>query len=91
MIEPKVADPSVTVFLDSATYGNPAGYAIGGFYFPYGSGNVEGIAFHPQEQTGESQILTSFILGNKFILTQETSRPVDPTPSPPAELPYAGR
>lgn len=76
-----VSDPSVKVFLDSANYGG--NYRIGGFYFPYGSGIVEGLAFHPADQTGEAQILTSFIFGNKFIHTIET-QPSDP-------LPYTGR
>jgi hypothetical protein len=92
----EVLNPAVNIFLDSESYGNPSDYAIGGFYFTYGSGIVEGLAFHPYEQEGESQVLTSFIFGNKFIHASEPGPEPEPTPTPvvPAqqeELPYTGR
>lgn len=75
------AQAGVRVLMDSDNYDGE--YRIGTFYFEYGRGIVEGFAFHPPEQTGESQILTGVLFGNKFIHVS-TVQP-QPTPEPPKE------
>ncbi len=77
-----IAD-DVNVLLDLPDY--PAGfqrtdYRVLAAYFPYGSGTVEGFAYHPFEQTGASHNFSSVLYGNTFV----TSAPFLPPPPPPA-------
>lgn len=65
IIADEILNPDVRVILDIENYGGA--YRIGAFYFPYGNGIVEGFAYHPPEQTGESGILSASLYGNKFI------------------------
>jgi hypothetical protein len=77
----QVLSADVRNILDSSAYaGSQLG--IGGLYFVHGKGIVEGLAFHPQEQSGESRRLTAFIYGNKLVHTsaQQTATPL-PTPT----------
>jgi len=60
----------VRILMDSDKFGVPFRYAILGFYFQFGNGIVEGIAFHPQDQLpvgSPSFYATEQIYGNKFI------------------------
>jgi hypothetical protein len=41
----------VRILMDSAKFGVPFRHAILAFYFPFGNGIVEGLAFHPQQQS----------------------------------------
>jgi hypothetical protein len=41
----------VRILMDSNKFGVPFRHAILGFYFPFGNGIVEGLAFHPQQQS----------------------------------------
>ena len=63
----------VRIIADSKSYG-PAGnqYAILGFYFEYGAGIVEGLAFHPQQQVksvvgNHGYYAVYQVYGNKFV------------------------
>ena len=62
----------IRVIMDASNYGG-VGYRILGFYFPYGSGLVEGFAYHPQEQTSDitgdpnSYVVSATLYGNKFV------------------------
>ncbi len=64
----RLLQSEVRNILDSQVYAGSLS-RIGGFYFYHGKGIVEGLAFHPQEQAGESRRLTSFIYGNKLVHT----------------------
>lgn len=66
----------VRVIMDSGNYGYPAPsipYAILAFYFPFGNGIVEGLAFQPYEQLyplyadQNGYYATYEIYGNKFV------------------------
>jgi len=62
----------VRILIDSNKFGVPYRYAILGFYFEFGAGIVEGLAFHPQEQipsiVGEKGFYAVHqIYGNKFV------------------------
>ncbi|MBU7007154.1 post-COAP-1 domain-containing protein [Phosphitispora fastidiosa] len=89
----QVISPEVRVILNTASYGDWDGntglYRVGAFYFPYGSGIIEGFAYHPQEQTGDAQILSASLYGNKFI--HGTEKPVDPPVPPPADENIPGK
>lgn len=66
----------VRILMDTTHYGYPhsaTGYAVLAFYFPYGNGIVEGLAFQPYEQVYPSYAdqngyyATYEIYGNKFV------------------------
>ena len=63
----------VRILIDSDKFGVPYRHAILGFYFPFGNGIVEGLAFHPYEQTfpnyadQNGYYATYEIYGNKFV------------------------
>lgn len=63
----------VRIIIDSNSFGVPYRYAILGFYFQYGNGIVEGLAFHPYEQlyptySDENGYYATYeIYGNKFV------------------------
>ena len=66
----------VRVIMDTTNYGYPAPqipYAILAFYFPYGNGIVEGLAFQPYQQLyptyadQNGYFATYEIYGNKFV------------------------
>jgi hypothetical protein len=63
----------VRILMDSNKFGVPFRYAILGFYFQFGNGIVEGIAFHPYEQLypnyadQNGYYATYEIYGNKFV------------------------
>ncbi len=96
----------VRVLLDLPDY--PSGYQRTDYralaaYFPYGSGTVEGFAYHPFEQTGASFNFSSILYGNTFVasvpflppapppapnaLGLPTPPPAPPVPPPPPPLP----
>ena len=57
----------VRVWMDSNQYGPDGEYRVLGFYFPYGEGVVEGMAYHPQEQVeGKTGDPYSFVAGTVF-------------------------
>ncbi|MBI5000207.1 MAG: hypothetical protein HZB92_01575 [Euryarchaeota archaeon] len=55
----------VRVLIDCEDYGGD--YRIMAAYFAYGKGSVEMLAYHPEDQSGLSYILTSVFYGNRFI------------------------
>lgn len=60
----------VRIIIDSNKFSLPNRYAILGFYFQFGSGIVEGLGFHPQQQLpvgskGYYAVLQAY--GNKFV------------------------
>ncbi len=63
----------VRIIIDSDKFGVPFRHAILGFYFQFGNGIVEGLAFHPYEQTfpnyadQNGYYATYEIYGNKFV------------------------
>ena len=63
----------VRILMDSNNFGIPSRYAILGFYFPVGNGIVEGLAFHPYQQTypiyaDENGYYAVYqLFGNKFV------------------------
>jgi hypothetical protein len=63
----------VRILIDSSQFGVPYRYAILGFYFQFGNGIVEGLAFHPYEQLypnyadQNGYYATYEIYGNKFV------------------------
>jgi hypothetical protein len=63
----------VRILADSKSFGSSGNqYAILAFYFQYGSGIVEGLAFHPQEQSksivGDNGYYAVYeFYGNKFV------------------------
>jgi hypothetical protein len=63
----------VRIIIDSDKFGVPYRHAILGFYFQFGNGIVEGLAFHPYEQTfpnyadQNGYYATYEIYGNKFV------------------------
>lgn len=60
----------VRILIDSNKFSLPSRHAILGFYFQFGSGIVEGLAFHPQQQLpvgSKGYYATLEIYGNKFV------------------------
>jgi hypothetical protein len=62
----------VRIIIDSKKFGVPYHYAILGFYFEFGSGIVEGLAFHPQDQIPSIVGIKGYYAvhqayGNKFV------------------------
>ena len=63
----------VRILIDTDKFGVPFRHAILGFYFQFGNGIVEGLAFHPYEQTfpnyadQNGYFATYEIYGNKFV------------------------
>jgi len=83
-IEPAHAN-DVRILIDSNKFGVPFRYAILGFYFEFGSGIVEGLAFHPQQQipaaVGEKGFYAVHeIYGNKFVHGPQVDFFVSATP-----------
>ena len=76
LIVDEALKPEVRIIVDTQDFAGE--YRIGGFYFPYGKGVVEGFSFHPVDQEGEACILTASLFGNKFIHS--------PMPEPLPEL-----
>lgn len=75
--------PEVRTLVAAPDY--PAGFGstatrVLAAYFPYGNGTVEGIAYHPVDQTGASYVYTSILYGNVFV----SAVPFLPPPPPPA-------
>lgn len=87
VIEEVINTSYVRIFVDSDNYGNTGQYAALDAYFPYGSGWVELVAFHPYEQTESitgdpnSYRAAAIIYGNKFIqrAPPPTTTPTTPT------------
>lgn len=72
----------VNVLVDLDDY--PAGYQRTDYrvlaaYFTVGNGTVEGFAYHPYEQTGDSHTFSSVLYGNTFV----SAVPFVPPPPPP--------
>ena len=63
----------VRILIDTDKFGVPFRHAILGFYFQFGNGIVEGLAFHPYEQTfpnyadQNGYYATYELYGNKFV------------------------
>ncbi len=63
----------VRILIDSNNFGVPFRYAILGFYFQVGNGIVEGLAFHPYQQTypefadQNGYYAVYQLFGNKFV------------------------
>jgi len=63
----------VRIVIDTPKFGVPFRYAILGFYFQYGNGIVEGLAFHPQDELyptyadKNGYYAVHEIYGNKFV------------------------
>jgi hypothetical protein len=74
----------VRILMDSSQFGVPFRYTILGLYFQFGSGIVEGLALHPQDQVlgtpGYYAVAQSF--GNKFVHGLQTDFIV--TAAPPS-------
>jgi len=85
IVDSLIRPTDVRVWMDSSVYGSTPSYRILGFYFQYGKGIVEGMAYHPQEQTQaytgdpNSFVAGTVFFGNKFVFT-----PPPPPPPPPA-------
>jgi len=96
----------VNVLVDVPKY--PAGFLTTAYralaaYYPYGNGTVEGIAYHPYEQTGAGHSFSSVLYGNTFVsavpflppapppvpvaLGLPTPPPAPPVPPPPPPPP----
>ena len=80
----------VRVLMDTKNYGYPhpqVPYAILAFYFPYGNGVVEGLAFQPYEQLYPTYAdvngyyATYEIYGNKFVEGIQPDFLLSPTPA----------
>jgi len=80
----------VRVLMDTTNYGYPAPqipYAILAFYFPYGNGIVEGLAFQPYQQLYPTYAdvngyyATYEIYGNKFVEGPQSTFFITPTPT----------
>jgi len=78
----------VRILIDSKQFGVPYRYAILAFYFQYGNGIVEGLAFHPQEQLyptyadQNGYYAVHEIYGDKFVHGPQSDFLLDATPSP---------
>ncbi len=59
----------VRVLMDAQNYGEEGLYYIAAFYFPYGKGIVEGLGYHPWEQSEPSKTILTQLMGNKFTHT----------------------
>jgi hypothetical protein len=77
----------VRVIIDTDKFGVPFRPAILGFYFPFGNGIVEGLAFHPYEQlfpnyADENGYYATYeIYGNKFVHGPQSDFFLNPTPT----------
>jgi hypothetical protein len=80
----------VRVIMDTTNYGYPAPqipHAILAFYFPYGNGIVEGLAFQPYEQLypnyadQNGYYATYEIYGNKFVEGPQSTFLITATPT----------
>jgi len=74
----------VRILIDSKKFSLPSRYAILGFYFQFGSGIVEGLAFHPQQQLpvgSKGYYAVLEIYGNKFVHGPQIDFLVQVTPS----------
>jgi len=80
----------VRVIMDTTNYGYPAPqipYAILAFYFPYGNGIVEGLAFQPYQQLypnyadQNGYYATYEIYGNKFVEGPQSDFFITATPT----------
>jgi len=77
----------VRILTDSDKFGVPFRPAILAFYFPYGNGIVEGLAFHPYEQLyptyadQNGYYATYQLYGNKFIHGPQSDFFISPTPT----------
>jgi outer membrane protein assembly factor BamB len=66
-------EDDVRIWMDDPDYGSVSEYRVLGFYFEYGHGIVEGMAYHPQEQTESitgdpwSFVAGTIFFGNKFV------------------------
>jgi len=76
----------VRIIVDSDKFGVPFHHAILGFYFPFGNGIVEGLAWHPYEQLyptyadQNGYYATYEIYGNKFVHGPQNDFLLKPTP-----------
>ncbi|HKM49943.1 MAG TPA: hypothetical protein VJZ75_02065 [Candidatus Bathyarchaeia archaeon] len=77
----------VRILTDTDKFGVPFRPAILAFYFPYGNGIVEGLAFHPYEQlfptyADENGYYATYeMYGNKFVHGPQSDFFVNPTPT----------
>jgi len=77
----------VRILIDSNQFGVPYRYAILGFYFPFGNGIVEDLAFHPYEQLypnyadQNGYYATYEIYGNKFVHGPQSDLSISATPA----------
>ena len=77
----------VRILSDSDKFGVPFRHAIMGFYFQFGNGIVEGLAFHPYEQTfpnyadQNGYYATYEIYGNKFVHGPQNDFLLSPNPT----------
>ncbi|MGA3296745.1 MAG: hypothetical protein ABSD41_04765 [Candidatus Bathyarchaeia archaeon] len=77
----------VRILTDTDKFGVPFRPAILAFYFPYGNGIVEGLAFHPYEQlfptyADENGYYATYeMYGNKFVHGPQSDFFINPTPT----------
>ena len=77
----------VRILIDSDKFAVPFRHAILGFYFPFGNGIVEGLAFHPYEQLypnyadQNGYYATYEIYGNKFVHGPQNDFLLNATPT----------
>lgn len=83
----KTNHPNVNVMIDSRDYNS--NYRILAAYFRYGRGIVEAFAYHPQEQPGDSYVLSSIFFGNKFVHALPVALPPPPLSPLPMTLPIS--
>lgn len=78
----------VRILIDTKNFGVPYRPAILGFYFQFGNGIVEGLAFHPQQQLyptyadQNGYYAVHEIYGNKFVHGPQLDFMLTGTPSP---------
>jgi hypothetical protein len=73
----------VRILIDTNKFGVPYRYAILAFYFQFGDGIVEGLAFHPQEQLpvgSNGFYAVQEIYGNKFVHGPQVDFTISITP-----------
>jgi hypothetical protein len=77
----------VRIVIDTPKFGVPFRYAILGFYFQYGNGIVEGLAFHPQDELyptyadKNGYYAVHEIYGSKFVHGPQLDFMLSATPS----------
>jgi hypothetical protein len=77
----------VRILIDTEKFGVPFRHAILGFYFQFGNGIVEGLAFHPYEQLfpnyadQNGYYATYEIYGNKFVHGPQNDFTLSPNPT----------